>query len=412
MADLGHQLELIGEGVHRAHAHGDPVLITAVLALVLLIHRLELPAEARRQLPVEVLHDPPALGTAAQRHVAGVAQPGTWPLAVLHGEGVAAPQEAVLLVLHGNRPATVGILTVRLVDVADAELQLATGIAVEAADVEVVPIDVLVLEDVVLAGKRVAVLQPADLHVFDARAGCTLVPVVEIGDMDVVTFVEAPAGPERTAIQLRNLAPFGIGLHHPRPAMVAGELGRVVVLVVERRHAFQAQHRAVIEGHQVMPQIQLGVLFAFVTQTVLGRRPGQLKAGLRSAGARFTDPTAHVAAEFQRLRAKGYGKAGQRNGQAQMHRCFHIRSNQLLFLLLLLDRATLGSPSDPHARIEACRGSTRSAGGVCLAAWKSRNINNIRTKPAPVRRSPTTEPFSHCPVSPAQRAARRVIFAP
>src|SRR5690606_30500247 len=103
------------------------------------------------------------------------------------------------------------------------------------ADVEIVTIDVPVLEDVVLTGKRIAVFQPTDLHVLHASTGRTLVPVVEVGDMDVVTFVEATPRPERTTVKLRHLAPFGIGLDHSRPTMITGEFGRVVVLVIERR---------------------------------------------------------------------------------------------------------------------------------------------------------------------------------
>src|SRR5690606_14760677 len=157
MTDFGDQLELIGNCIHRTRTYGNPVLIAAILSLVLLIDHLELTAETRRQAPVEVLHYPPAFGAATQGHVAGVPQPSTWTFTVLHSEGIAAAKETDLLVLRRDGPSAVGIFPVRFVDVADAKLQFAAWVAVETADVEIVTIDVPVLEDVVLTGKRIAV---------------------------------------------------------------------------------------------------------------------------------------------------------------------------------------------------------------------------------------------------------------
>ncbi len=221
--------------------------------------------------------------------------------------------------LHRHGPTAVGIVTAGLVEVAQAELQLTSRVAVEAANVEVVAGDVVLLEHAVLAREGIAVLQPANLHVLHAGTGGALVPVVEVGDMDVVALVEAPPGPQRAVVQRRHLAPLGIGLHHPRPAVIAGELRGVVVLVVERRHAFQAQYRAVGEGVEVLTQIELGVLLALVTQAVLGRRAGQLEAGLRIAVDRFADPAAHVAGELQCMGA--HRQRQTRNGAGNAQGC-------------------------------------------------------------------------------------------
>src|SRR5690606_29374805 len=280
MAQFGNQLELLGKCIDRTHANRNPVLIAAALALVLLIHRLELAAKARRHLPVEEFDHAPALVAATERDVAGIAETGARPFAVLNSESVATAEEADLLVLHSNGPAAVGIALVRFVDITDPELQLATGIAVKAADVEVMTVDVVVLENVVLAGEGVAVLQPADLHVLDAGAGCALVPVVEIGNVNVVTLVETSPRPQRTAVKCGHLAPFSVRLNHPRPAVVASELGRVVVFVIQRRHTFDTQHRTVIEGEQILSQAQLCILLALVTETKFRGRARQLKTGL------------------------------------------------------------------------------------------------------------------------------------
>src|SRR5690606_2121436 len=145
--------------------------------------------EARGELPVEVLDQAPAGGVAVQGDVAGVAQAGARPFAVLHGEGVLPAEEVGLLVLRGEGPAAMGVAAVRLVDVAEAELQAAAGVGLETADVEVVAVDVGFLPETVLAREGVAVLEIAQFHVLDAGAGGALVPVVEIGDVDVVALV-------------------------------------------------------------------------------------------------------------------------------------------------------------------------------------------------------------------------------
>jgi hypothetical protein len=53
--------------------------------------------------------------------------------------------------LRGDRPAPVGIAAVGFVDITQAELQLTARIGLETGDVEVVPIDVVLLVQVVLA---------------------------------------------------------------------------------------------------------------------------------------------------------------------------------------------------------------------------------------------------------------------
>src|SRR5690606_36897059 len=140
-----------------------------------------------------------------------------------------------------------------------------------AADVEIVATDVFVLEVAVLARKGVAVRQPVDLHVLDPEAGGALVPVIEVVDMDVVSLVEASAGPERAVIQRGDVAPFDVRLDQPRPTVIALESGAVVVFDVQRGHAFDAQYRAIIEGGEVVGETQLCVLLALIAESILGR---------------------------------------------------------------------------------------------------------------------------------------------
>jgi len=97
--------------------------------------------------------------------------------------------------LRGQRPTAVGITPTGFFDVAQAQFQLAAGVGLEAGHVEVVTRGVFLLVQVVLARKRVAVFQVANQHILDAAARGALVPVVEIGDMDVVTLVVTPAPP-------------------------------------------------------------------------------------------------------------------------------------------------------------------------------------------------------------------------
>ncbi|MNF82982.1 hypothetical protein D3C84_652940 [compost metagenome] len=204
--------------------------------------------------------------------------------------------------LRRHRPAAVGVGAVGLVDIADAYANLPTGVGLEAVDIEIVAVDVGVLVVVVLAREDVAVLEVTDGHLVEAEAGGALVPVVVVGDVDVVALVETAPGPEGAAVQRRHVAPLGVHLVHPREAVVAGEFGGVAVFVVELRHALDADHRTVVELEQVLAQVQFDVLLALIAQAVFGLRPRQLEAGLRAALAGTASAAAHVASEFQRLR--------------------------------------------------------------------------------------------------------------
>ena len=232
--------------------------------------------------------------------------------------------------LCAHRPAAVGVGAVRLVDVADAHFQLAAGVDLEAADVEIVAVDVGLLVVVVLAREHVAVLEVADLHLVDTKTSGALVPVVEVGDMDVVTLVEAAPGPQRTAIECRHVAPLGVHLVHPREAVIAGEFRRMTILVVELGHALDADHRAVIQAKQVLAQVQFDVLLALVAQAVLGLRARQLEALLRAAGIRPADTAAHITAELEGLYLRRGQSQCQQAGNADrtgegllcgLHRC-------------------------------------------------------------------------------------------
>ncbi|MNF48131.1 hypothetical protein D3C84_293590 [compost metagenome] len=131
--------------------------------------------------------------------------------------------------------------------------------------------------------------------------------------MDVVTLVEAPPGPQGATVECRHLAPFGVHLVHPRKTMLTSELRRMTVLIEKLGHAFDAEHRAVVKGEQILAQPQLHVMFALVTQTVLGLRAGQLEARLTAIAVRAARAATHIAPELQGL---GLGH-GQTEGQGQ-----------------------------------------------------------------------------------------------
>ena len=140
--------------------------------------------------------------------------------------------------------------------------------------------DSLLLIKAVFARKRIAVFQTADQHIFDAAARGALVPVVKVGDVDVIAFVVAPPGPQRAAIKTRQVRPLRVQLRHAHRTVLPlkGEL--VVVLVVKRGHAVDAEHRAVIQGQDVLAKFQLRVLLALVAQPVFGFSAGQFETRL------------------------------------------------------------------------------------------------------------------------------------
>ena len=250
-------------------------------------------------MPVEKLDNPVALAAVIQTKVAGITQAGAGPFAVLHGKFVLAPQELALHMLRGNGPATVGIGALGLVQITEAQLQLTARVGVETGDVEVVTGDVVFLVEVVLARQGVAVLEAADQHVLDTGTGRTLVPVVEVGNMDVVTLVVTTPGPQRTAVEARQIGPLRIQLRQACRTVVTLKRQLAIVLVVQRGHAIDAQHRAIVEAVDVLAQFQLGVLFALVAQPVLGLGTGQLEAGLLAAVERVAHATAQVPGKLQ-----------------------------------------------------------------------------------------------------------------
>ncbi|MNN97978.1 hypothetical protein D3C81_2172530 [compost metagenome] len=69
----------------------------------------------------------------------------------MNSELVDSTQKRDLLVLGNHRPALMSILTARLVQITDAQLNLATGICVESADGHIMTGNKILLEDVVLA---------------------------------------------------------------------------------------------------------------------------------------------------------------------------------------------------------------------------------------------------------------------
>ncbi len=243
-----------------------------------MIHRLDLPAETRRHLPVEKLHGAVAFAALVQGGIAGIAQTRAGAFAVLQGEFVLAAEKRFLHMLRGDRPTAVGVTPSGFFDVAQAKLQLTAGVGLEACHVEVVTGGVFLLVEVVLARQRVAVFEVADFDVLDTAARGALVPVVEVRDMDVVTLVVTAPRPHRAAIEAGQVGPLRVHLRHARRAVVLTlELQGSVVFVVQRCHGIDAQHRAVVEGQQVLAQLEFGVLLAFVAQAVFGLRPRQLE---------------------------------------------------------------------------------------------------------------------------------------
>ncbi|MCY1549083.1 hypothetical protein D9M68_852370 [compost metagenome] len=69
----------------------------------------------------------------------------------MHRKRVYPTKKFLLLVLCMNRPTAVGIPAIRLVDIVHPQFQFSTGVGLNAANVEIVTIDVGVLEEVVLA---------------------------------------------------------------------------------------------------------------------------------------------------------------------------------------------------------------------------------------------------------------------
>ncbi|MNG25455.1 hypothetical protein D3C84_1103110 [compost metagenome] len=62
------------------------------------------------------------------------------------------------------------ILAARLVQITDAQLNLATGICVESADGHIMTGNKILLEDVVLAREHVAVLQISQCDLIEPKA--------------------------------------------------------------------------------------------------------------------------------------------------------------------------------------------------------------------------------------------------
>ena len=118
--------------------------------------------------------------------------------------------------------------------------------------------------------------------------------------MDVITFVVAATGPERTAIERGHVRPLCIGLRQTHRAVVFIEREALVVAVVQRDHAIDAEYRAIVEGVQILAQLKLAVLLAFVAQAVFGLRPRQLETRLATALGRVANATAQVTTELQR----------------------------------------------------------------------------------------------------------------
>ncbi|MNF96875.1 hypothetical protein D3C84_796820 [compost metagenome] len=87
----------------------------------------------------------------------------------------------------------------------------------------------------------------------------------------------------------------------------------MAVFVVQLGHTLDAEYRAVVQGQQVLAQVQLHIVLALVAQTVFRLRAGQLEARLAAIAVRTAGAAAHVAAELQGL---GLGQ-GQTEGQGQ-----------------------------------------------------------------------------------------------
>ncbi|MNC54309.1 hypothetical protein D3C75_1037850 [compost metagenome] len=136
------------------------------------------------------------------------------------------------------------------------------------------------MEEVVLAREHVAVLEVADTYLVKSKAICTLVPVVVVSHVNIITIVVTAASPEGTTVEYRHLAPFGVRLVHSSKAIVTGEFRCMSIFVIQLRHALDTDFRAVLQLEQVLTQIKLEVLLAFVTQAILGLCPWKLKARL------------------------------------------------------------------------------------------------------------------------------------
>ncbi|MNE47300.1 hypothetical protein D3C80_1417000 [compost metagenome] len=140
--------------------------------------------------------------------------------------------------------------------------------------------------------------------------------------MDVVSLVVTPPGPQRTTIETRQVRPLCVHLRHAHRAIITVERQVFVVLVVQRSHAVDAQHRAVVQDVHVLTQLQLRVLLAFVAQSVFRLGTLQLKTLLRTAVDRGPDAATQVTGELQSLGRERQHQACARSCKFAINCCF------------------------------------------------------------------------------------------
>ncbi|MNV96486.1 hypothetical protein D3C71_1915020 [compost metagenome] len=119
--------------------------------------------------------------------------------------------------------------------------------------------------------------------------------------MDIVPFVVTPTGPQRTAVEAGHVRPLRIQLRQAHRAVVTVERQVLVVLVIQRGHAVDAEHRPIVQGEQILTQLQFSILLTFVTQSIFRLCTRQLETRLGTAVDRSTNAAAQVTAELQRL---------------------------------------------------------------------------------------------------------------
>lgn len=145
-------------------------------------------------------------------------------------------------------------------------------------------------------------LDRAERDILDADAGTGSIPVVEVGNVNVIAPVVALARPHPRALQERNVLGFD-------PELARGDVvaGVVQALIVARLGRLVSEHGVVselgailaFEGGLVERDFRVGL--ALVAEAVLGICPRKLEARLIAALRQGrTEAAAHIAVELER----------------------------------------------------------------------------------------------------------------
>ncbi|PMQ16530.1 hypothetical protein JaAD80_10105 [Janthinobacterium sp. AD80] len=299
-AQLAHQLEVVGERVHRAHAYRGPGRGTGGVRLVFLPQGDKFHAEVFHRLDRHVIEDARALAIRTEGRVARSTElavavaADTWADAVLHAEGVAAAKDLALTVEGRQLPAVmfravdIGVLAFCRDD-GGGQVQGTVGVdgnfavdevlahgrtgAKDGARVRIAGIDVVILEEGIREFTR------ADRNAVQAGTGTIHVDVLQIQHVDVGTVVETLTDPGRAAAQEIESLCFDVGFDDAQ--LVVAEIG--VRCVGIDPDGGQVVHAAGLGDGFGVAEFRVGV--ALIAQTVFHGVAAQAEAALRTAVA-------------------------------------------------------------------------------------------------------------------------------